>query len=78
MDRLEENKIFQTICICLLKGSNGSRYHIVSISNTWIFDSNLDFVLPLNKESMDWCCGVKQNGSTFDGFWEMACVGYCY
>ena len=58
--------------------SDGSQDQIVSISNAWIFDSNLDFALPSNKENLDWCCGVNQNGSTYDGCWEMACVVNCY
>ena len=64
--------------MCLLKGNNGYRYHIVAILNAWIFHSNLNFSLPLNKEILEWTCGVKHNCSTFDGFWEMAHVGYCY
>ena len=50
---LKKNIYFKSIVICLLKGSDGYRDHTVSISNAWIFDSNLNFALPLNKESLD-------------------------
>ena len=39
---------------------------------------NLDFALPLNKESLDWCCGLRQNGTTFEGCWKMASVSQCF
>ena len=37
----------------------------------WIF-------FAFEQKKLDLCCGVKQNGSTFDGCWEMACVRHCY
>ena len=58
--------------------SDESRDHIVPISHAWIFDSNLDFALPLNKESLDWCCGLRQNGTTFESCWKMASVSQCF
>ena len=69
---LKKTTYFKSIVICLLRGSGGSRDHIVSISHAWIFDSNLDFSLPLNKESLEWCCGFEQNSTTYNGCWEMA------
>jgi hypothetical protein len=75
---LNKTTHYKLIVISLLRGSDDSRDHIVSISHGWIFDSNLDFALPLNKESLDWCCGFMQNGTTFDGFWEMASVSQCF
>jgi hypothetical protein len=75
---LKTARYLKTIFICLLRVSDGSRDHIVSISNTWIFDSNLDFTLPLKKESLDWCCGSKQNGFSYVGYWKMAYVRHCY
>ena len=47
---LKTARYFKTIVICLLRGSDGSQDHIVSISYYWIFDSNLDFALPFNKK----------------------------
>ena len=66
---LKKTTYFKAIVICLLRGSDRSRIHIISISHSWIFDSNLDFAFPLNKESLDWSCDVKQNDSTFNGCW---------
>ena len=34
---LKTARYFKSIVICLFKGSDGSRDHIVSISNAWIF-----------------------------------------
>ena len=75
---LNKGTFWKSIVICLLRGSDHSRDHIVSISHGWIFDSNLDFALPLNKESLDWCCGFRQNGTTFEGCWEMCFVSQCF
>ena len=75
---LNKGKLWKSIVIFLLRGSDHSRDHIVSISHGWIFDSNLDFALPLNKESLDWCCGFRQNGTTFEGCWEMCIVSQCF
>ena len=58
--------------------SDESRDHIVPISHAWIFDSNLDFALPLNKERLDWCCGFRQDGTTFESCWEMASFSQCF
>ena len=75
---LNKPSFYKVIVVCLLRGSDESRDHIVSISHGWIFDSNLDFAIPLKKESLDWCCGYKQNASTFEGFWEMFYVSHCF
>ena len=39
-----------------LLANDGNNMHMVTIVGGWIFDSNIEYCLPLTKWSLDWCC----------------------
>ena len=65
---------FYSIMICLIKDTNGTQDNIIAIVQEWIFDSNLCFVLPLNKKHLGWCYGATKNHTIFVGFCEIVQV----
>ena len=69
-----ESKYYQSIIICLIKGTNGTHYNVIGIVRGWIFDSNLSFATPLDKIHLDWCSGATKNESICFCFCEMVQV----
>ena len=69
-----DSKYYQSIMICLIKGTNVFHDNLISIVRGWIFDSNLSFAIPLDKKHLEWCSGATNNESTFGGFCEMVQV----
>ena len=67
---MNENFYYYAVVVALLKDSLGSKDHIVSFSEGWLFDSNLTYALPLTINNLNWCCGNHINGATFEGFHE--------
>jgi hypothetical protein len=53
------------IYMCQLLGSDGKDDHCVSISNNWIYDSNLSNAIPRSRESLDLCCSDDEIHSSF-------------
>ena len=53
------------MCLVGLHGSDGKKDHAVSIAGEWIFDSNVEYALPLTRNSLDLCCS---DGSTKNRF----------
>jgi len=55
-DILNNRSIWPTLCI--LKGSDESVNHAVTIVEDYIFDSNCPYALQLTRENLDWCCNA--------------------
>ena len=53
------------LVVVALKGSDGKEEHCVTIWDKWVFDSNFNFALPLNKESLDLCCSAEHSHEQF-------------
>ena len=53
-DILSDRSMWPTLCV--LKGSDGSTNHAVTVVEDFIFDSNNTYAMPLTAESLDWCC----------------------
>ena len=53
--------------VCLLLDMTHRTYHCIIVCGKWIFDSNLEFVLPLTKASLNYIC----SGNDTD---EITCV----
>mmetsp|Transcript_13339 Transcript_13339/g.18620 ORF Transcript_13339/g.18620 Transcript_13339/m.18620 type:complete len:354 (-) Transcript_13339:32-1093(-) len=49
----KSGKSFPTVAV--LQGEDGGVEHAVTVYGSWLFDSNVDVALPLNKKSLDWC-----------------------
>ena len=54
------------LVVALLKGSNYSEDHCVTLYGQWISDSNLPKALPLSKESLDLCVSSDGERVLFD------------
>ena len=48
-----------------LLGNDGGGGHAITIVNNWIFDATLPHALPLNQESLNWCCSSDSQATTF-------------
>jgi hypothetical protein len=55
------------MCLVGLLANDSKTDHAVAISGKWIFDSNLDYALPLSKDSLDLCCSNDKNKNQFVG-----------
>ena len=53
--------------LCVLKSSDNSASHAVTVVENYIFDSNLSHALELNKKNLDWCCSDYNCEETFQG-----------
>ena len=54
--------------MCLLLDTAHRTDHCITVSGKWIFDSNLEFALPLTKASLDYICsGNDTDEITFVG-----------
>ena len=42
--------------VCLLLDTEHRTYHCITVCGKWIFDSNLEFALPLIKASLNYIC----------------------
>ena len=41
--------------VVVLEGDDGGTEHAVTIYDNWVFDSNVEFALPLKQNTLDWC-----------------------
>jgi hypothetical protein len=55
------------MCLVGMHSNDGKGDHAVAVAGKWIFDSNLDYALPLTKESLDLCCSDGLRKSSFVG-----------
>jgi hypothetical protein len=55
------------MCLVGLQSSDHKTDHAISICGKWIFDSNFQTALPLNRESLDLCCSSDCRRSVFVG-----------
>lgn len=62
-DILQNRSMWPTLCI--LKGSDGSVTHAVTVVNNYIFDSSCNTAMHLTKENLDWCCGSDYGEAKF-------------
>ena len=54
--------------VCLLLDTEHRTYHCITVCGKWIFDSNLEFALPLTKASLIYICSVNDTDEiTFVG-----------
>ena len=57
--------------VITIRASDGAVNHCITISNNWVFDSNVCHALPLSRATLDWCSGkgsryvCVQNGYHF-------------
>jgi len=56
LDIFENISCFPTVVI--LRGSDGSVNHAVTVVGTWVFDSNVAYAQPLTLPLLDWCCST--------------------
>lgn len=63
--------LYYKVVVALLNDSLGSKDHIVSFCQGWLFDSNLNYALPISNLNLDWCCGNHVNDAIFTGFHEL-------
>lgn len=52
---LSDHSIWPTLCI--LKGSDGSISHSITVVENFIFDSSVGRAMELTRQNLDWCCG---------------------
>jgi hypothetical protein len=65
IDILEDRSMWPTLCV--LKSSDNSASHAITIVENYIFDSNVSHALELNKQNLDWCCSDLTCRETFCG-----------
>ena len=65
IDILKNRSMWPTLCV--LKSSDNSASHAVTVVENYIFDSNLSHALELNKKNLDWCCSDYNCEETFQG-----------
>ena len=41
--------------VVVLEGDDGGTEHAVTIYDNWVFDSNVEFAMPLKQNTLDWC-----------------------
>jgi hypothetical protein len=51
--------------VVVLRGSDGSVNHAVTVVGTWVFDSNVAYAQPLTLPLLDWCCSTDTVRSNF-------------
>jgi len=51
--------------VCELLGSDGLVHHAITVRGEWLFDSNTQSAIPINRDSLNWCCSSKGMVSTF-------------
>jgi len=51
--------------VVVLRGSDGSVNHAVTVVGTWVFDSNVAYAQPLTLSLLDWCCSTDTVRSNF-------------
>ena len=57
--------------VCLLLDTSHLTDHRITVCSKWIFDSNLEIVLPLTKALLDYICsGNDTDEITFVGVWH--------
>jgi hypothetical protein len=63
IQRIQEFDILVDRCmwptLCILKGSDGSVNHAVTVVDNYIFESNCPHAIQLSKENLDWCCSTE-------------------
>lgn len=63
---LEDSKEY-LMCLVGLISDDSKTDHAVAISGNWIFDSNLEYAIPLTKESLDLCCSDDSHQNEYVG-----------
>ena len=53
-DILQNHSIWPTLCI--LRGSDNSVNHAITVVDNFIFDSNCPYAMQLTRDNLDWCC----------------------
>ena len=53
-DILQNHSNYPTVCLLLYTAHQTD--HCITVCGQWIFDSNLEFVLPLTKTSLNYIC----------------------
>ena len=71
-DILQDSQNY-VVCLVGLQSSDHKTDHAISISGKWIFDSNFEHALPLNRESLNLCCSSDCRKSVFIGI-TRACM----
>ena len=66
---IAESFIYPTVCLLLYTAHRTG--HCITVCGKWIFDSNLEFTLPLTKASLNYIC----SGNDTD---EIIFVGVLY
>ena len=74
LSNMMKDQIYYKVVVGLLKDSLGSKDHIISFCQGWIFDSNLPYAIAISDVNLDWCCGNHVNEAMFDGFHELFIV----
>jgi hypothetical protein len=63
IDILENRSMWPTLCV--LKSSDNSTSHAVTVVENYIFDSNVSYALLLDQKNLDWCCSDSYCEETF-------------
>jgi hypothetical protein len=53
-DILQNHSVWPTLCI--LRGSDNSVNHAITVVDNFIFDSNCPYAMQLTRDNLDWCC----------------------
>ena len=67
-DPLTEKEPKDSILWGLFNVGVGITSHMIAIYDNWIFDSNYNYALPRNRESLNICCDIYNIGNKFDKF----------
>jgi hypothetical protein len=53
--------------LCILRGSDNSVNHAITVVQGYIFDSNKDKAMYISQQNLDWCCSSENSNVTFTG-----------